>query len=162
MQFSAKFRVSHGRVIPSEAPFSGAEGPAFVFRPASAADAQATRASSPAHVRPPTAVSSQAKRFSAEPRDLLLSFVLRQPPMHKQRLRPRPHFPRSHFPRSPSTIHNPRLTPSLLHSFTLSLLHSSASSPAPLLFCSWSLGPLFPVFYPTPLCRRPHPPICVL
>lgn len=48
LQLSAKFRAPHGRVIPSEALFSGAEGSAFVFRSASAADAQATRASSPA------------------------------------------------------------------------------------------------------------------
>ena len=39
---------AHGCVIPSAALFSGAEGPAFVFRSASAADAQATPASSPA------------------------------------------------------------------------------------------------------------------
>ena len=48
LQFSAKSRAFYGRVIPSEAPFSGVEGPAFVFLPASAADAQATPASSPA------------------------------------------------------------------------------------------------------------------
>ena len=42
---------AHRRVIPSEALFSGVEGPAFVFRPVSAADAGVAPVSRPAVVR---------------------------------------------------------------------------------------------------------------